>query len=102
MRLMHFLAALPIWAMLALPAYAVDPTGIPECDDFLSKYESCGLEILSGGEKLSFEKTILESSMSARASADNPATRAAILQLCIESYKSLKINDTPFKACMNR
>jgi hypothetical protein len=102
MRLMHFLAALPIWAVLALPAYAADPTGIPECDEFLSKYESCGLEILSGGDRLSFEKTILESVMSARASAGNPQTHASIVQLCTDTYKALKTNETPFKACMNR
>jgi hypothetical protein len=102
MRLLHFLVLSPICFALPLPAFAADPTGIPECDAFLSKYEACGLQILAGGEKLAFEKTIMESVMSARASAESPATRAAIVQLCTDSDKALKTNDTPFKVCMNQ
>jgi hypothetical protein len=83
-------------------AYAVDPTGIPECDDFLTKYETCGLEVLSGGPKLNFEKAILESGMSFRASASNEQQRAAIVQVCTDTLKALKTNETPFKDCMNR
>jgi len=83
-------------------ALAVDPTGIPECDDFLTRYEACGLEVLSGGPKLSFEKAIQESAMSFRASAGNEEQRKAIVQVCADTHKALKANETPFKACMNR
>jgi hypothetical protein len=102
MRLLHILVLLPALTGLPLPAFAVDPTGIPECDAFLNRYEACGLQILTGGEKLGFEKTIMESSMSARASVDNPEMRASIVKLCIDSYAALKVNDTPLKACMNQ
>ncbi len=102
MRLMHILVLLPVLSGLSLPAFAADPTGIPECDAFLNKYEACGLQILTGGEKIGFEKTIMESTMSAKASADNPEMRASILKLCVDSYAALKVNDTPLKACMNQ
>ena len=102
MRLLHLLVLLPVLSGLSLPAFAADPTGIPECDAFLSKYEACGLQMLAGAEKLSFEKTIMESVMSAKASADNPETRASITKLCIDTHAALKANDTPFKACMNQ
>ncbi len=102
MRLKHFLAVLLISPALTLEAYAVDPTGIPECDTMLNKYESCGLEILAGGAKLKFETAILESAMSFRASATNEQQRAALVQLCSDSMKSLQTNETPFKACMNK
>ncbi len=98
MRLLQILPVLPIFFGLLSPALAADTTGIPECDAFLSKYEACGLQILVGAEKLAFEKTIMESTMSARASAESPDTRAAITQLCIASHNGLKTNDTPFKA----
>ncbi len=102
MRLLQILVLLPISSGLSLPAFAADPTGIPECDAFLTKYEACGLQMLTGGEKLAFEKTIMESTMSARASADNPEMRASIVKLCIDTAEALKNNDTPFKACMNQ
>jgi hypothetical protein len=44
----------------------------------------------------------MESSMSARASVENPEMRASITQLCVDSFKALKANDTPFKICMNQ
>jgi hypothetical protein len=102
MRLLHIIAAFPLCLGVSLPAFAADPTGIPECDAFLSRYEACGLQIMAGAEKLAFEKTIMESTMTARASAESPETRASIVQLCIDSMKALKTNDTPFKACMNQ
>jgi len=102
MRALRHLFVLLILPMLTLPAYAVDPTGIPECDSFLTKYESCGLEVLTGGEKRQFETAILESAMSFRASASNEDQRAALVQLCKETFKSLMTNETPFKQCMNR
>jgi hypothetical protein len=102
MRLLHILVLSPVWFGLSLPAFAADPTGIPECDAFLKKYEACGLQIMAGAEKLAFEKTIMESTMSARASAESPETRAAIVQLCTDSFKALKTNETPFKVCMNQ
>lgn len=102
MRLQHFLAALPILSALSLPAYAVDPTGIPECDVMLNKYESCGLNILVGGEKRQFENAILESAMSFRASASNDQQRAALVQLCTDTMRSLKTTETKFKVCMNQ
>ncbi len=102
MRLHRFLLVLPAWFGFSLPAFAADPTGIPECDAFLSKYEACGLQILAGGAKLAFERTIMESVMSARASAGNPDQRAAIVALCTESAKAFKVNDTPYKDCMNQ
>jgi len=102
MRLPRFLSVPPILFALTVPAFAVDPTGIPECDDFLGKYESCGLEVLTGGEKRQFETAILESAMSFRASASNDQQRAALVQLCKDTLQSLKTNETPFKLCMNK
>jgi hypothetical protein len=102
MRLLHIMVLLPVLSGLSFPVFAADPTGIPECDAFLSKYEACGLQMFAGGEKLAFEKTIVESVMSARASADNPEARTAITKLCVETDKALKANETPFKVCMNQ
>ncbi len=102
MRPLRFLTVLPILSALTAPAFAVDPTGIPECDEFLGKYESCGLEILTGGEKRQFETAILESAMSFRASASNEQQRGALVQLCKDSLQSLKVNETPFKLCMSK
>ncbi len=102
MRLLLVLAVAPLLSALTLPAYAVDPTGIPECDTMLNKYESCGLNILVGGEKRQFENAILESAMSFRASASNEQQRAALVQLCTDTMQSLKTTETKFKACMNQ
>jgi hypothetical protein len=102
MRLPLFLSVLPIISALTAPAFAVQPTGIPECDDFLGKYESCGLEILTGGEKRQFETAILESAMSFRVSSTDEKQRAALVQLCKDTLQSLKTNETPFKACMTK
>jgi|GEM_PF-1277767 len=102
MRLPQFLAIFAIGFGMPLSAFAADPTGIPECDAFLSRYEACGLQMLKGAEKLAFEKTIMESVMSAKASVSNPDMRASIVHLCADTDQALKTNDTPFKACMNQ
>ncbi len=102
MRALQMLFTLLILPVLVIPAYAVDTTGIPECDGFLNKYESCGLEILTGGEKRQFEMAILESAMSFRASSSDEQQRAALVQLCKDTLKSLMTNETPFKPCMNK
>jgi len=102
MRQLHILTFVLFSLAASGQAFAVDPTGIPECDNFLSQYETCGLEVLTGGPKLSFEKAIQESAMSFRASASNEEQRKAITQVCIDTHKALKENETPFKTCMNR
>jgi len=102
MRRLHILTILLFSLSLSGKAFAVDPTGIPECDEFLTRYESCGLEVLTGGPKLSFEKAIQESAMSFRAAAGNEEQRKAITQVCADTHKALKENETPFKTCMNR
>ena len=86
--------------LVATPARAVDPTGIPQCDDLLRKYETCS-------EKLAPERVhgahveILEGSTSIRGAAQDPKLRAELERYCTERFEQMK-RESDIKECMSK
>lgn len=85
---------------LATPAFAVDPTGIPECDALLKRYEECSGE-LPPAKVHAAQKELLEGAMSLRANANDPKLRPALERFCADTFEAMKAQ-SDIKACMSK
>ena len=81
-------------------AYAVDPTGIANCDAFLKRYESC-TSLLTPKQIHAAQKELLESAMSMRAAATNPALRNDLEKFCSDRFEQMK-KASDIAACMSK
>lgn len=87
-------------SLFATPALAVDPTGIPECDALLRRYEECSGE-LPPAKVHAAQKELLEGAMSLRANASDPKLRPALEKFCLDTFEAMKAN-SDIKACMSK
>ncbi|MBY6241154.1 hypothetical protein K3F48_08185 [Methylosinus sp. Sm6] len=85
---------------LSTPAVAVDPTGIPECDALLKRYEECSPE-LPRAQAHAAQKELLEGAMSLRANASNPELRPALEKFCVATFEDMKTR-SDIKSCMSK
>ncbi len=92
------LACLLLFA--ATPAFAVDPTGIPQCDALLKKYEACS-SLLSPKQVHAAQKELLDGAMGMRAAADNPRVRPDLERYCTDTFERMK-KEGDIKECMAR
>jgi hypothetical protein len=86
--------------LLATPAFAVDPTGVPECDALLRRYEECSAE-LPRAQAHAAQKELLEGAMSLRANAANPELRPALEKFCVATFEDMKTK-SDIKSCMSK
>jgi hypothetical protein len=86
--------------LLATPAFAVDPTGIPECDALLKRYEECSAE-LPRAQIHAAQKELLEGAMSLRANASNPELRPQLEKFCVATFEEMKAR-SDIKDCMSK
>jgi hypothetical protein len=86
--------------LLATPAFAVDPTGIPQCDALLKRYEECSVE-LPRAQVHAAQKELLEGAMSLRANAGNPELRPQLEKFCVATYEDMKAR-SDIKGCMSK
>jgi hypothetical protein len=86
--------------LLATPALAVDPTGIPQCDALLKRYEECSAE-LPRAQIHAAQKELLEGSMSLRANAGNPELRPQLEKFCAATFAEMK-SRSDIKDCMSK
>jgi hypothetical protein len=94
----QFRSACLVALLYATPALAVDPTGVPECDRLLKRYEECSVE-LPPAKVHAAQKELLEGSMSLRANATDPSLRPKLAQFCIDTFEAMK-TQSDIKACM--
>jgi hypothetical protein len=76
-------------ALVATPALAVDPTGVPQCDAFLKRYEACSGQ-LSPKQVHAAQKELLEGAMGMRAAATDPKLRPELERFCAERHEQMK------------
>jgi hypothetical protein len=84
--------------LLASPAFAVDPTGIPQCDALLKKYESCSSQ-LSPKQVHAAQKEMLEGAAGIRANAGNEKLRPDLERFCADTFERMK-KESDIKDCM--
>ncbi len=76
-------------ALFATPAFAVDPTGVPQCDAFLKRYEACSGQ-LSRAQVHAAQKELLEGAMGMRAAAEDPKLRPDLERFCADRFEQMK------------
>lgn len=86
--------------LVSSPAFAVDPTGIPECDAFLHKYEACSIG-LKPKQVHAAQKELLDAAMGMRAASSNPSQRADLARYCNDTYEQMK-KASDIKDCMSK
>ena len=59
-----------------------DKIGVPECDDYLAKYESCVSSKVPEAARAQYETTLAQTRKSWRDLAANPQTKASLAQAC--------------------
>ncbi len=84
--------------LAATPALAVDPTGIPQCDALLTKYESCS-SLLPPKQVHAAQKELLEGAMGIRSAAKEPNLRADLERFCVDTFEKMK-TASDIKDCM--
>ncbi len=90
-----------LFALFAVaPAFAADPTGIPQCDALLKRYEACSAE-LPPAKVHAAQKELLEGAMSIRASANNPKLRPDLERFCADTFEKMK-TQSDIKECMSK
>lgn len=87
-----------ILALVATPAFAVDPTGVPQCDALLKKYEACS-SLLSPKQVHAAQKELLDGAMGMRAAATDPTKRADLERYCADTFERMK-KESDIKDCM--
>jgi len=93
-----FVLAAAFAAFASTPASAVDPTGIPQCDDLLNRYESCASQLPADRvHKAQIE--LLEGSVSIRAAAGDPKLRGELESYCGARFDQMK-REGDIKECM--
>jgi hypothetical protein len=76
--------AAPATATAGIPpaAAAGDAIGIPECDDYLSKYEACVREKVPASQRSVLEPALQQYRAAWKQAAAQPATRANLAMTC--------------------
>jgi hypothetical protein len=75
--------------VLATPAFAVDPTGVPECDAFLKRYEACSGK-LSTDRVHAAQKELLDAAMGMRAAGQDPKARPDLVRYCADTFARMR------------
>jgi hypothetical protein len=88
-----------LFLLVATPAFAVDPTGIPKCDAFLHKYEACSGK-LKPKQVHAAQKELLDAAMGMRAASSDPAKRADLERYCDDTFDRMK-KESDIRECMS-
>jgi hypothetical protein len=67
-----------------------DKIGIPECDDYLTKYESCVSSKVPEAARAQYVATLAQTRKSWRDLAANPQTKASLTQVCKTATESAR------------
>lgn len=97
---MRLRLACTVALLFVSPAFAVDPTGIPECDALLKRYEECTAE-LPPAKVHAAQKELLDGAMSLRANASDPKLRPTLERFCADTLEAMKAQSA-IKACMSK
>lgn len=89
-----------LFALSVTPAFAVDPTGIPECDALLHRYEACSGQ-LKPKQVHEAQKELLDAAMGMRAASADPTKRVDLIRYCNDTFEQMK-KQSDIKDCMSQ
>jgi hypothetical protein len=75
---------------IASVAVAAEPVGIPACDEFLTKYETCLADKVPSAQQSTFKGQIEQMRTSWTALAKNPQTKPTLESACKTSADQMK------------
>jgi hypothetical protein len=82
--------AAPASTATASTAGAGDKIGVPECDDYIAKYEACITGKVPAAARAQYESSLAQMRQSWRDLAANPQTRTGLAQACKAATESAR------------
>ncbi|PPD00215.1 MAG: hypothetical protein CTY36_10285 [Methylocystis sp.] len=89
-----------VFLLAATPAFAVDPTGVPQCDALLKRYEACSGQ-LPPSQVHDAQKELLDGAVGIRSAATDPAKRPDLERYCADRFELMK-RASDIKDCMSK
>ncbi|PPD44160.1 MAG: hypothetical protein CTY15_07925 [Methylocystis sp.] len=89
-----------LFVLAATPAFAVDPTGVPQCDALLKRYEACS-GLLKPKQVHAAQKELLDAAMGIRAASTDAAKRPDLERYCTDRFEQMK-KDSDIAECMSK
>jgi hypothetical protein len=86
--------------LAATPAFAVDSTGVPQCDALLKRYETCSGQ-LPPRQVHAAQKELLDGAVGIRAAATDPSKRPDLERYCADRFELMK-RESDIKECMSK
>jgi hypothetical protein len=83
-------------ATLAPATTTAVEVGVPECDEFLRKYEACVTEHVPAASKVQFQDAITQWRKSWRDAAAQPAAKASLVATCKQAVETTRMATTAY------
>src|SRR5262245_2105787 len=90
-------AASPVTATSPTTTAAAEKIGVPECDDFIAKYESCVTSKVPEAARPQFKTTVEQWRSSWHKLAANPQTKATLAAVCKTAADQAKTSMKAYK-----
>lgn len=78
------------------PAGAQEPIGIPECDRFITSYETCVTTRVPAAHRIAFTEQVSRLRTTWRALAEDPQTRSQLEEICRTQGRQMRQGLEPF------
>ncbi len=88
-------AAAPMVAADA-PIPVVQNIGVPECDDYLRKYETCISSKVPDAARAAFNQSLEQTRNAWRAAASSPSGKSALVTACVQAQAATKTAMTQY------
>lgn len=75
---------------------AGDKVGVPECDEYIQKYEACINSKVPEAQRAMFKTSFESARQSWKAAAANPQTKTTLASVCKQAQESAKQSMTAF------
>lgn len=82
-------------ALVASAAYAQDKIGVPQCDEFFTKYEACMAKI-PAAQQTQYKGQMDQMRAAWKGMADNPQTKGSLESTCAQMNATMKTSMAQF------
>ncbi len=95
-RLVMILGVAATAILATTGARAADPVGIPACDGFLAKYETCITSKIPAAQQPTFKSSVDQMRTSWATAAKTPQAKPALEAACKQSYEQVKASTAAY------